>query len=275
MIRLLALTAILLSLNCSLRAQYQLSDSLTPHNFWHSKTVRVGAIPTGLIAEGIFTCTASHEIREFRNRYIPEFKYHFDDYTQYLPVMAVIGLNAAGIKGRSTPGRAAVSYLFSAGVLAAVVNTVKYTTRVERPDGSSRNSFPSGHTANAFMNATFLHKEYGQYRHPLYSVGAYTVATVTALGRQLNDRHWISDVLAGAGIGILSTELGYMIADKIFDEHGLHPRYKPHDPIPVNAKPSFLEIRLAYADIIHHNLLADDKDVSAREGFNLGVEGAL
>ncbi len=76
------------------------------------------------------------------------------------------------------------------------VNTVKYSAKVERPDVSSRNSFPSGHTANSFMNASFLHKEYGG-RSPLYSVGAYTAATATAVGRQMNNRHWISDVFAG------------------------------------------------------------------------------
>lgn len=54
-----------------------------------------------------------------------------------------------------------VSDAFSATLLAAAVNGIKYTAKVPRPDGSSRNSFPSGHTAVAFMGATILHKEYG------------------------------------------------------------------------------------------------------------------
>jgi hypothetical protein len=39
--------------------------------------------------------------------------------------------------------------------------------------------------------------------------------------RVLNNRHWISDVLSGAGIGILSTELAYGICDLLFKERGL------------------------------------------------------
>ena len=60
-----------------------------------------------------------------------------------------------------------------------------------------------------------LHKEYG-HRSPWYSIGGYTVATITGVTRQLNNRHWMSDIMVGAGIGILATELGYFLADLIF-----------------------------------------------------------
>lgn len=98
--------------------------------------------------------------------------------------------------------------------MASVVNTIKYTAHVRRPDKSNYKSFPSGHTATAFMAAMMMHKEYGD-RSPWYSISAFTVATATGISRILNNRHWLSDVLAGAGIGILSTELGYYLADLI------------------------------------------------------------
>jgi len=161
------------------------------------------------------------DIRKFRNRYIPNFRNRFDDYLQYVPALSVYGLNAAGVKGKHSVQRSTVSYLFSAASMALVVNTLKRSARVERPDGSAFNSFPSGHTANSFMNAAFLDKEYGQYRHPLYGIGAYAMASATAVGRQMNNRHWVSDVLAGAGIGLLSTELGYFITDKIYKGNGI------------------------------------------------------
>lgn len=270
-------TLLLLTLlfNCYwLHAQYSNSDSIPRKTFWNSTTFRLGAVPAGLIAAGLGTWGERKNIREFRNRYIPEFRHHYDDYLQYLPVLTVIGLNTAGIHGRSKPKRAFVSYAFSAGIMGIVVNSIKYSAKVERPSGDERNSFPSGHTANAFMNATFLHKEYGQYRHPLFSVGAYTIATATAFGRQLNNRHWISDVLVGAGLGILSTELGYFFADKVFGDKGLAPAYRQNDLVPVNGKPSFLEIRLSFATILHKDLTSFEKQVSARHGFNMGVEGA-
>ncbi|MFC3562724.1 phosphatase PAP2 family protein [Pedobacter jamesrossensis] len=249
-------------------------DSLTmKRNFWNSKPVRVSVVPAILLAGSAATWGARKEVRSFRNRYLPTFRYHYDDYLQYAPVVAVLGLNAAGVKGKNKMGRALVSYAFSAAIMGTVVNTVKYMAKVERPDGSSRNSFPSGHTANSFMNATFLHKEYGQFRSPLYSIGAYTAATATAVGRELNNRHWISDVLAGAGIGILSTEVGYIIADKIFKERGAHIKLA-NNPVPIQLKPSFIEMRLGYAQALGKDLTDKSQDLFAKGGFNLGLEGA-
>jgi membrane-associated phospholipid phosphatase len=254
--------------------QIEVIDStILKNNFWNSKTVKISAVPVLLFAGSVATWGIRKDVREFRNRYLPTFRYHYDDYLQYAPVATVLGLNAAGVKGKHKMGRALVSYGFSAIIMASVVNTVKYTAKVERPDGSTRNSFPSGHTANSFMNATFLHKEYGQFRSPLYSVGAYTAATATAVGRELNNRHWISDVLAGAGVGILSTELGYVIADKIFKDHGEHIRIH-HNPVPVQLKPSFLELRMGYAEALTQDLTKKENGMFAKSGFNFGLEGA-
>ena len=58
-------------------------------------------------------------------------------------------------------------------------------------------------------------------RSPWFSLGAYTLATATGVMRVLNNRHWISDVLSGAGIGILSVELGYGLMDLLFKHRGL------------------------------------------------------
>ena len=90
-----------------------------------------------------------------------------------------------------------------------------------RPDGSTRNSWPSGHTATAFVGATILHKEYGLTRSPWYSVAGYGVATATGVMRVLNNRHWVSDVLSGAGIGMISGELAYALSDVLFKKRGL------------------------------------------------------
>lgn len=161
------------------------------------------------------------DFRELRNDHARSFDYHYDDYVQYLPMATMFGIKAFGVRSRSSWGRMLVSDAFSAALMATAVNSLKYSCKVMRPDGSTRNSFPSGHTATAFMAATMLHKEYG-HLSPWVSVGGYTVATLTGVSRQLNNRHWVSDVMVGAGIGILATELGYFFADLIYKRRGLN-----------------------------------------------------
>lgn len=141
---------------------------------------------------------------------------HFDDYIQYLPVAAYVGFcTTRRIKAKHTvPERicaAAVTYIS----MTALTNALKYTIREPRPDSHGRNSFPSGHTATAFAGAELVRAEYGWG----YGIAAYTVATGVAFMRLYNNRHWLNDVLAGAGVGIVSAQIGYWmlpLSRKIF-----------------------------------------------------------
>ena len=156
-----------------------------------------------------------------RHTLVTDFKTEIDNYTQFFgPVMAT-GLKIAGVEGRSDWGRYLASTAMSYGFMALFVNSIKYTAKEMRPDGSTRNSWPSGHTATAFVGATILHKEYGLTRSPWFSVAGYGVATATGVMRVLNNRHWVSDVLSGAGVGIMSGELAYAMSDLIFKGKGL------------------------------------------------------
>ena len=171
-------------------------------------------------------------------RLITNFKTRIDDYTQFFGPVMTVGLKVAGVEGRSDWPRLVTSSLLSYGIMAGFVNGIKYTAKEMRPDGSTANSWPSGHTATSFVGATILHKEYGLTRSPWYSVAGYGVATATGVMRILNNRHWISDVLSGAGIGILSTELGYFVGDVLFKEKGL----LRNDHEGFGDKPSFFSI---------------------------------
>lgn len=164
------------------------------------------------------------DIYAIRHSIVPSFHYSYDDYLQYAPAAVMVGLKACGYEGRSSWGRMLVSDAFSVAVMAAIVNGIKYTVSRPRPDGSRNNSFPSGHTATAFMTATLLHKEYG-WKSPWFSIGGYTAAAVTGVSRLLNNKHWMSDVMAGAAIGIGSVHLGYFITDKLFKDKGLSGRF--------------------------------------------------
>ena len=195
-----------------------------PYKFLEDQTwVGIPLFFAGMIAKS--------EKAAFRQNYnnpntrIRLIKYNFhseiDNYTQYVPLALTIGLHLGGYEGRSDWPRFWASSAMSAAIMAGLVNGIKYTAKEMRPDGSTRNAWPSGHTATAFLAATILHKEYGMTRSPWFSVAAYTLATATGVMRVLNNRHWISDVLSGAGIGILSVELGYGLCDLLFKGRGL------------------------------------------------------
>ena len=164
------------------------------------------------------------DIHAIRNSCIPNFHYSYDDYLQYAPAGVMLALKAGGYESRSSWGRMLTSDALSVAVMSTAVNGVKYSVGRLRPDGSRHNSFPSGHTATAFMTATMLHKEYG-WRSPWFSIGGYTAAAVTGVSRLMNNRHWMTDVMAGAAIGIGSVHLGYFLGDLIFKEKGLSSSY--------------------------------------------------
>ncbi|MBQ0073086.1 MAG: phosphatase PAP2 family protein [Prevotella sp.] len=199
------------------------------------------AVP--LVAFGLIAKGSKKDFRQARNNFIPSYKNRADDYLQHLPLALSVGLKLGGYKGRNDFWRFLASGGMSYGIMALLTNGIKYTAKEMRPDGSTANSFPSGHTATAFVAATILHKEYGLTRSPWWSVLGYACATTTGIMRTLNNRHWISDVLVGAGIGVVSTDLAYMIADYIFKKKGtvLEPRKGDND---MWQHPSFFKLSL-------------------------------
>lgn len=138
----------------------------------------------------------------------------FDDYTQYAPGLIVYGLNMAGVKGKHNLRDRTIIYASSQLIAAAFTLPLKYTVKEERPDRSNTMSFPSGHAATAFSNAQFMFREYKDTNF-LLSLSGYPFAIFTGVYRILNDKHWLGDVVAGTGFGILSTELAYWLFPKI------------------------------------------------------------
>jgi len=142
-----------------------------------------------------------------------------DDFSQYAPAASVYALNVLGIQSKNNFKDRTMIMATSYIIMTGTVLGLKSLTHEMRPDGTSNNSFPSGHTATAFAGAEFLWQEYKDVS-PWYGVVGYVVATGTGLFRVYNNRHWITDVAAGAGIGILSTKLAYWISpfmkNKIF-----------------------------------------------------------
>lgn len=176
-------------------------------------SIRQLQLPAGLVAAGLLSNGRSeesvkYEMAESRNRNMSGFHTTADNYLQYAPIAIAYGLDAAGVKSRTDLVNRSAILLKGELMMLGTVNFLKKTTHTLRPDGTTYNSFPSGHTAQAFAAATFLSEEYKK-QLPWMPYAAYGMASSVGLLRMANNRHYVSDVLVGAGIGILSMKLAY------------------------------------------------------------------
>jgi len=178
-------------------------------------------LPAALIGYGLFSLAGENPVRsldlttknELQEDH-PLFAAHADNYLQFAPAAIAFGLQAAGVRGEHEIGDAAAIYIMSISMMTGSVTALKDITKRERPDHSVFNSFPSGHTATVFASAEFLKQEYG-HRYPWLGYSGYFVATATGALRMYNNRHWFSDVVAGAGFGILSTKFAYLLYPQV------------------------------------------------------------
>ena len=172
-------------------------------------------VPGTLIGVGIIGLESdwlkfqNNEIRDELQENIDK-QITIDDFTQYAPMAATYGLNLCGVKGKHGYGDLTIILGTAYALMGGTVTVMKSWTKVERPDGSSRNSFPSGHTATAFMGAELLRREYWEVS-PWIGIAGYAVAAGTGFFRMYNNRHWLTDVIAGAGVGILSVQAAYWL----------------------------------------------------------------
>jgi hypothetical protein len=161
----------------------------------------------------------------------PGFSTKIDNYLQYSPAAAVYVLNLSGIKGKNNYRDITMIYALSTIFSTVAVTVSKHTVSRDRPDWSSHNSFPSGHTATAFAAAEFLRQEYKDVS-PWYGVAGYAAAAATGGLRMLNNKHWLSDVIAGAGVGMISTKMAYwvypVIKKKLFKDKPMNTMVMPY-----------------------------------------------
>lgn len=137
------------------------------------------------------------------------------------PLAATWVMKACGVKSRSTTKRMLVSNSIAAGLTVGLSQTLRWSVNEERPDGSNNNSFPSMHSALAFMGATVLSREYGHIS-PWISIGGYAAATGTQMLRIGHNAHWMNDIFMGAGIGVVSTQLAYFLTDRFLGKDGIN-----------------------------------------------------
>lgn len=186
-----------------------------PYTFHYKKLI----VPAFFISYGVasLSLTSLKNLNESTRFEISEHQpdhIRLDNYTQFAPAAFVYGLNAMGVEGKHNLRDRSIIYGTSLLITSVITFPVKHMVKEERPDGSNRLSFPSGHTATAFASAQFMFREYKNTNF-LLGISGYSFAVFTGIYRMLNNKHWLGDVVGGAGVGILSTELSYWLYPKI------------------------------------------------------------
>ena len=170
-------------------------------------------LPAALVTVGAigvkndWVCDVKLDVRDGLDDLRGSHRLHIDDPLQYLPAAAFIGLDYIGVKAKHPLRERIAVVATSYATMGGLVRITKWITNEERPDSNKDNSFPSGHTATSFTGAELVRIEYG----PVAGCCAYALATSIAFMRLYNDRHWLNDVTAGAGFGILSARVGYWL----------------------------------------------------------------
>ena len=191
------------------------SDDSIPKNRNCKATEIIGiALPSAMITYGLISLGDNgirqidhkvHNSLEQNNRF---WNIRADDYLQFAPAVAAYTMKFCKVESSHNLLDMTILYGLSNLLAGGIVQGGKIITGRERPDRSNNHSFPSGHTETAFAAAEFLHQEYKD-QSIWISIGGYGAATFVGIARVYNNKHWVSDVVAGAGIGILSTKIVY------------------------------------------------------------------
>jgi hypothetical protein len=138
--------------------------------------------------------------QEVRRTFGDDFRIRADDYFQFVPAAQMLTGDFIGFKSNHGFKQKLANLAISNVIVGVVIYAAKTISRDNRPDNTARNSFPSGHNATAFNNATLLFLEYRD-NNLWYASSGYLFAISTAVLRMANNKHWSGDVFAGAGIG--------------------------------------------------------------------------
>lgn len=144
----------------------------------------------------------------------PDFHTRADDYLQWVPSASIYMLDAMKVKTKHNflehLAIDAGSILITGGA-GFIMRKISGNMDVYNSDDTQ---FPSGHTANAFRGAEIVYQEL-RFSHPVMRYSGYLVASAVGIFRIYNKSHYLTEVLAGAGLGMLSTKLTYILFDKL------------------------------------------------------------
>jgi hypothetical protein len=183
------------------------SDSLKTEKLQTKHFLKQQILPLSLITAGALLNIGN--IKETVHEHTPMTNNSIDDYLQYVPAAEMYVFDAFGVKHQNTVFNQTKYLLISQLAASIITHSLKKITDIDRPTGAPE-SFPSGHTTFAFVNATVLFHEFKD-TDPWIAYSGFAVATATGCLRLTNNAHWLPDVVAGAGIGMLTANVVYWL----------------------------------------------------------------
>ncbi len=189
----------------------QMLDSLTVSKAPTPRfSVRQAIFPVGLLAVGTVAVWEHNMVkaRKYVLKHVEASHTNADAYLQWVPMAMNVGLSLCGVKSKYSRTDDLLASVTSIAVMYGAGAAMKWAVGEERPHQPDKhNSFPSGHTMRAFRSAEMIRLRYGNW----WGAGGYAIATTVAYLRLRNGKHWVNDVVGGAGMGILSARVGYWL----------------------------------------------------------------
>jgi membrane-associated phospholipid phosphatase len=146
----------------------------------------------------------------------PDFHTTADDYLMWAPSASIYLMDALHVKTKHSFTEHLILDVGSMAVAGGVGFVMRKISKNIDVFTTNDTKFPSGHTTNAFRGAEIFHQEL-KGSSPVLSYSGYLVATTVGVLRIYNKEHVLSEVLAGAGLGILSAKLTYWVFDRVKD----------------------------------------------------------
>lgn len=166
-------------------------------------------IGLGLISIDLLRDSTKYGLQNLARSFVADtFRTHVDDWIHYIPVLTMYTADLFKVPSKNTIWNQTKFLIMSEVITSGIVLSLKYGLGIQRPNNGAYNAYPSGHTSQAFVQSQVLFNEFRDTA-PLLASSGYLFSISTGVLRILNNRHWVPDVLLGAGIGMLVTNTIY------------------------------------------------------------------
>ena len=165
-------------------------------------------ITLNLISIDLMRDSSKYGLQKLVRQPFNEYHTTLDDYIQYAPAVILYTADLFKVPARNSVWNQTKYFIISEAITSGVVQALKYSFKIQRPNNGAFNSYPSGHTSQAFVQSQVLYNEFKETNKAIAYSG-FLFSIPTGALRIINNRHWVPDVLLGAGIAMLVTNLVY------------------------------------------------------------------